>query len=79
MNFTHDRVCIYNSGVFYDTGHLLNGFLTLDCDRQRFTCYTDRYISLNVYSYSNANIDDKVWHTRLGHIGQDRMNRLLKA
>ena len=70
LNFARDRVCIYNSGVFYGTGHLLNGFLILDCDRQMFNCYTDRYISLNVCSSSNANIDDKVWHARLGHTGR---------
>ena len=35
------------------------------------------YFSLFTES-SNDNTDTQLWHARLGHIGQDRMNRLAR-
>ena len=50
-----------------------------------FVIFIDDFIILNIdYSYNNNNVisymtttsdvDFVVWHTSLGHIGQDRMN-----
>ena len=56
-------------------GHatLKNDFLVLDLD----DCYNSK-ISSAFVSHSDSFSDSVKWHARLGHIGQDRMNRLTK-
>ena len=63
---------MYGGNVF---GHatLTNDFLVLDLA----DCYNNKTSSAFV-SYSDSFSDSVKWHARLGHIGQDRMNRLAK-
>ena len=54
-------------------GHatLENDFLILDLD----DCYHNKTFSVFV-SYNDSFSDSVKWHARLGHIGQDKMNKL---
>jgi len=63
---------IYGGNVF---GHitLINDFLVLDLD----DCYNNK-TSFAFVSYNDSFFDSVKWHSRLGYIGQDRMNRLTK-
>lgn len=36
------------------------------------------YFSVIAFSSSSSSIDANVWHACLGHIGQDRMNHLVR-
>jgi len=62
--------------VFYGFGLLYDRFIVLDCNPSTYDYYVDRCV-MACYS-SNNEIDVITWHARLGHIGQDRMNRLAK-
>jgi len=53
---------------------LIDNFLILDLDENY---YNNKTSSIFV-SFVDSNSDSMVWHTRLGHIGQDRMIRLAK-
>ncbi|KAH0720304.1 hypothetical protein KY284_005334 [Solanum tuberosum] len=47
-----------------------------DCNPSTYDYYVDRCVM--TYYSSNTDIDVITGHARLGHIGQDRMNRLTK-
>ena len=66
---------IFNS-VCVGTGYLLNGFIVLNTELDGFN-YSNGCFSL-IASANNVNVDVNIWHARLGHIGQDRMNRLAR-
>jgi len=66
---------VFNS-VCVGTGYLLNGFIVLNTELDGFNC-SDGCFSL-IASANNVNVDVNTWHARLGHIGQDRMNRLAR-
>ena len=55
----------------------MNGFIVLDIDNYVLFNTNDGYYSLMITS---RNACDNVikWHARLGHIGQERMNRLAR-
>jgi len=64
---------MYGGNVFgYAT--LKNDFLVLDLDE----CYNNNKTSSTFVSYKDSFSDSVKWHAKLGHIGQDRMNRLAK-
>lgn len=73
FNFMPDGLDIkYHDNVF-GHGTFRDGFCVLDLD--------DNYYNNSSLAYASY-VDDYsecvLWHTRLGHIGQDRMNRLAK-
>ena len=62
-----------NSGNVFGHATLMNDILVLDLD----DCYNNKRSSAFI-SYTDSFSDSLKWHARLGHIGQDRMNRLAK-
>ena len=61
------------NSVYYGYGYLLDGFIIIN------SCYNNSSFS-NVASTSNVNdVDSKLWHSRLSHIGKDRLARLAKT
>ena len=55
----------------------MNGFIVLDIDNYVLFNTNDGYYSLMITS-RNACDNVIIWHARLEHIGQERMNRLTK-
>ena len=72
FNFRSTGCDIYLETDFYGCGSFIDGFIMLDI------IYS--YNNNNVVSYTTTanNVDSVIWHARLGHIGQDRMNRLAR-
>ena len=74
------ELCFHGQGVdlflgqqYYGSGYFFNGFIVLDVEHgKNDECFS--YITLVVNYENNVN----VWHAILGHIGQNRMNRLAK-
>ena len=70
------ELCFHRQGVdlfleqkFYGSGYFLYGFIVLDIEQGLSNeCFS--YIT-SVVNYEN---DVEVWHARLNHIGQSRMN-----
>ena len=57
----------------YGSGYVLNGFIVMDTD------YYECNLSYSMITSShNSEIDVNLWHARLGHIGQNRIDRLVK-
>ena len=54
---------------------MLNGFIVLDTNVD--SCVNESCFFYVTYA-NNANIDVNIWHSRLGHIGQDRMKLLAR-
>ena len=75
MYFLGDCVKITHDIVYYSFGYIMVGFMVLNINY----CNSNRgiYFSLFIES-SNDNIDVQLWRARLGHIVQDRMNRLAR-
>ena len=74
------EICFHGKGVglflgqqYYGSGYLFDGFIVLDVKHGESNDYFS-YIT-SVINYDN-NVE--VWHVRLSHIGQSRMNRLAK-
>ena len=66
---------IFLGKTFYGSGYLLYGFIVMDVDNIFY--YNSNSFSL--FTSSNiSNNDVNIWHARLGHIGQQRMDRLAK-
>ena len=67
--FDNGCVKILLDKVYYGFGYLLNGFMVLD------TVNISMYDDTSIYVVGNSNVsndnDNVIWHTRLGHIGQD--------
>lgn len=76
LNFSCSDLRITQDNVFYGYGHRYDGFIVLDCNPSTYNYYVDCCV-MACYS-SNNDVDVITWHARLGHIGQDRMNRLAK-
>ena len=55
----------------------LNGFMVLDIDNCVLSNTNDSYYSLMTTSRNTCD-NVIIWHARLGHIGQERMNRLVR-
>ena len=75
---TFHGVCfkIFLNSVLIGIEHLINGFIVLDTILDG-SSYDNSYFSY-VTSSSNNEIDAITWHTRLGHIWQERMYRLTR-
>lgn len=78
LNFKKHLVKLCYDGSFYSNGHLHNGFMVLDCDRQTFDYYVDHFALLNICFSINASVNVYTWHARLGHIRHNMMNQLMK-
>ena len=69
---TKNKSCsLYRADVFYGAGNLTNGLYILDLENPVFNIYTKQ-----------PKIDDLrnsyLWHCRLGHINEKRINKLYK-
>ena len=74
VNFHSTGVDFYLGGNYYGRGYFLDRFVVMDVDNE----YSN--VSFSLFASSNTSkVDVNVWHARLGHIGQQRMNRLAKA
>ncbi|XP_019261101.1 PREDICTED: uncharacterized protein LOC109239051 [Nicotiana attenuata] len=71
---SRNGVRISLDNVLYGFGLRYDRFIILDCNLSTYDYYVDRCVM--AYYSSNNDIDVITWHARLGHIGQDRMNRL---
>ena len=69
LNFHDSCVDIINNNHKVGFGFLSNGFMVLDVEPN----YNDNGCFSFIASSSNATMDDKIWHARLGHIGQNRI------
>ena len=77
LNF-HDLVMELYLGTTYNrSGFILNGFMVLDIDNCVLSNINDSYYSLMTTSRNTCD-NVIIWHTRLGNIGQERMNRLAR-
>jgi GAG-pre-integrase domain len=68
------NIKLYLDNVCYVYGYVSNSFIILDV----FNIMTSYNIHFSLITYANDNIDMNVWHMRLDHIGQQRMDRLAK-
>jgi hypothetical protein len=64
---------IFLDTQYYGCGFVSNGFMVLDINN---LCYNSTITLLT--SSDNVYNDSILWHTRLGHIGQDRMKILAR-
>ena len=73
VNFHNNGVDLSLGTSYYGSGYFLNDFIILDVN------YCEVNISYSLFTSSDSYENDvNVWHARLGHIGQQRMNRLAK-
>ena len=75
LNFYENSVDIFHNTVYFGCGHIVDGFIVLNT--KYVECYSGVCFSLFTQS-SNDDLNVNVWHARLGHIGQERMNRLAR-
>ena len=76
INFYSRSVELKIDSVSIGYGFLTNGFMVLDVEPD--VNYAIDGCFSNIALTSDADITDEVWHARLGHIGQERMNRLAR-
>ena len=75
LNFYGTCLNVFFRKTFYGSGYLLDGFIVMDVDNVSY------YNNNNFFLFTSFNIsnnDVNIWHARLGHIGQQRMDRLAK-
>ncbi|KAK9108126.1 hypothetical protein Syun_024137 [Stephania yunnanensis] len=77
MNFCGTSVNLFLEQTYYGCGYVSDGFIVLDIDYVSNSNIYRACFSL-VTSSIDSNVDVNIWHARLGHIGQQRMNRLAK-
>ena len=75
LNFYGACLNVFFGKTFYGYGYLLDGFIVMDVDNGFY--YNSNSFSLFT-SFNISNNDVNIWHARLGHIGQQRMDRLAK-
>ncbi len=71
FNFSGNKMDVYLNNKFVFCGQFTSGFFRLDVD------LCDQSSSFVGVSFP-AEDDSLRWHSRLGHVGQDRMSRLAK-
>ena len=75
MLFEDNQFKIFMNSVYYGCGYLSDAFIIIN------SCYNNSSFSY-VASTSNVNdVDSKLWHSRLSHIGKDRstsQNRVVR-
>ncbi|OMO92476.1 hypothetical protein CCACVL1_06836 [Corchorus capsularis] len=74
--FEGNKVDIFLGTTYYGCSFVQNGLMVLDLDYSSYNKVDDS-ISL-VVTHDDVCNDSVEWHARLGHIGQDRMNRLVR-
>ena len=74
--YFHDtRVYLSLGTIYFGSGYVLDCFFVMDLDYNLSSCN----VSFSMFSTSRDSENDvNVWQARLGHIGQQRMNRLAK-
>ena len=71
--FVNDVVTVYRDELCIGNGYINSGFMVLD------TVTSSSSIDDSSYALSSVVNDDvQLWHARLCHIGQERMNRLAR-
>ena len=75
LNFYENSVDIFHNTFYFGCGHIVDGFILLNTKNVEY--YSGVCFSLFTQS-SNDDLNVNVWHARLGHIGQERMNRLAR-
>ena len=75
LNFYSTCLNVFFRKTFYGSGYLLDGFIVIDVDNVSY--YNSNSFFLFTSS-NNSNNDVNIWHARLGYIGQQRMDRLVK-
>jgi len=72
FGFRPDRLNLFYNGNLFGQATLKGDFIVLNLD--------DNYnnISSAYVSYFDSNSESVKWHARLGHVGQDRINRLVQ-
>ena len=73
--FEQDYVKVLVDNIVYGYGFMSYGFIALDT----IPINKATYVFVIGNSSSSSSVNDIKWHARLGHIGQDRLNRLAKA
>ena len=68
---------LYLGTTYYDSAFILNGFMVLDIDNCVLSNTNDSYYLLMTTSRNTCD-NVIIWHARLRHIGQERMNRLAR-
>ena len=63
--------------TYYGSGFVLNGFMVLNIDNCVLFNTNDSYYSLMTTSKNTCD-NVIIWKARLGHIGQEIMNRLVR-
>ena len=70
---------LYLGKTYYGYGYLLDNFVVPDVDDRSYVHYMDCCFPSNSSVLNvNDDVNVNIWHVRLGHIGQDKMNRLAK-
>ena len=77
LNFYDSVMELYLEITYYGFRFILDGFMVLDIDNYVLSNTNDSYY---FFMTTSRNTCDNViiWHTRLGHIGQESMNRLAR-
>ena len=74
FEFSNNGLVIFADGSIYGHGSFMDGFIKLDLS---FSSHSSvNYASS--YVIGSNNIDSPTCHARLGHIGTDRMTRLVR-
>jgi transposase InsO family protein len=74
VNFYKDGLNLFLDSSFYGSGYILNGFIVLDVINNK-----SNNVCFSMFTSTNESLNDmNAWHARLGHIGQQRMQRLAK-
>lgn len=74
FSFKNNVLSIYLDKTFYGHGYLKGGLFMLDLDFESNRCP----ILVTTSSSSDVMFDLIKWHSRLGHIGQERLSRLTR-
>ena len=75
LNF-HDLVIeLYLRTTYFDSGSILDGFMVLDIDNYMLSNTNDSCYSMMTISWNTCD-NVTIWHARLRHIEQEKMNRL---
>lgn len=73
FNFHNNGVDLYLGTSYYGCRYFLNSFIIHNVDYGSFN------VGYSLFVYSNSYDNDvNIWHARLCHIGQQRMNRSAK-
>lgn len=75
LSFQGNGLDLYSEDLFYSVGYFLDGFIMLNFEQHDI--FGNSCFCLHAFSSNNV-VVVIIWHTRIGHICQDWMNRLAK-